>query len=165
MGRKKDLSPRKVAVVTILLKEKTLSQREIAQKTNVSQKTVSRIKVSLGSGNEYNHNRVGKTYRRPKLTPRSTRTLMNLCLKNRKHTSTDLKKKMADYGIDVSSRTIRRKLFDGGLKARRPRKKAKITPAMAKKRLDWAREHANKTEEDWSKVTNPNLCFTYLNKS
>ena len=59
--------------------------------------------------------------------------------RNRKETSRELRINLLDRDIDVSARTVRRTLFEGGLKARRPKRKAKITPDMAKKRIDWAK--------------------------
>ena len=72
--------------------------------------------------------------------------------RNRKATRRQLKSNLLDRGIDVSARTVRRTLFEGGLKARRPRRKANITPDMAKKRLDWAKGLKDWSSNDWKKV-------------
>ena len=57
-------------------------------------------------------------------------------LKIKKLTIRKLRSNLLDKGIDVSARTVRITLFEGGLKARRPRRKAKITPDTVKKRLN-----------------------------
>ena len=66
-----------------------------------------------------------------------------------------LLKDWESHGVQVSARTVRRRLVESGLRARRPRKKPKLTPAMIKKRYEWARHHKNFTKDDWSKV-----CFS-----
>ena len=47
---------------------------------------------------------------------------MIMRLKNRRATSAEIKNDLEAAGVSVSSRTIRRRLFENGLKARRPRK-------------------------------------------
>jgi arginine repressor len=83
--------------------------------------------------------------------------------KNRRATSQDLKKYLEKYGVDVCTSTVHRKLISAGLPARRPRKKAKITPAMAKERLNWAYEVKSQFADDWCKVkkSDYNLLKTY----
>jgi len=53
----------------------------------------------------------------------------------------------------VSDRTVRRRLVEAGLPARRPRKKPFLTKKQQKARLIWAREHRHWTVEQWDKVT------------
>ena len=72
--------------------------------------------------------------------------------RNRKATRRELRSNLLDRSIDISARTVRRTLFEGGLKARRPRRKGKITPDMAKKRLNWAKGHKDWSSNDWKKV-------------
>ena len=52
--------------------------------------------------------------------------------------------------------TVLRRLLAAGRKARRPIKKQLLTTAMCKKRLVWAKTHANWTIEDWK-----NVMFTF----
>jgi arginine repressor len=82
---------------------------------------------------------------------------------NSRATSQDLKKYLEKYGVDVCACTVRRKLISAGIPARRPWKKAKITPAMAKKRLNWAYEVKYQFANDWNKVKklDYNLLKTY----
>lgn len=163
MGKKSDLSPRKVALIKVLLDQKQQSQREIAKRLQISQKSVNRVSQAVKNGHGYSPARVGKCGRKTKLSPRTQRKLVQMARKNRRATSQDLKKYLEKYGVDVCASTVRRKLISAGLPARRPRKKAKITPAMAKKRLNWAYEVKSQFADDWSKVKKPdyNLLKTY----
>ena len=71
-------------------------------------------------------------------------------LRNRRKTSNamanDLKN---EYNIEVSARTVRRRLQTSELKYRMAKKKPLLTTASRKKRLSWAREYI---DFDWSKV-------------
>lgn len=154
MGKRSDLSPRKVALAKCLLQEKHYTQGEIADRLKISQTSVCRLKKSLDSGSEYAPSRVGKCGRKNKFSPRTERKLIQIAKKNRRATSKDLKMSMEQYGVNVCDSSIRRRLIAAGLPARRPRKKAKITPAMAKKRLAWAKEVQKQFGNDWSKVRN-----------
>ena len=83
----------------------------------------------------------------------SDRILVRSSLKDRRATSTDLKRSLEESsGVQVSSRTIRRRLLDAGLGARRPRHKPLLTKKMQATRLKWAREHAKWTKTQWEKV-------------
>lgn len=159
MGKKSDLSPRKIGIAQTLLDEGQYSQVEIAKRLKISQKSVSRINKCRLERSVYEQNRAGKCGRKQKFSPRSLRTLTNMALRNRKLTSNELRINMLEYGVDASSRTVRRKLHSEGLRACRPRKKAKITPTMAKNRLEWAKGLQHWTAVDWQKV---NSQFTYL---
>ncbi|KAG8275525.1 DNA-directed RNA polymerases I, II, and III subunit RPABC1 [Homalodisca vitripennis] len=87
----------------------------------------------------YEPRRVGKCGRKRKLNDRLVRKLKNITTMNRRNTTKQLTEQINEYGANVSTRTVRRVLSAEGLKACRPRKKQKITPAMAKKRLQWAK--------------------------
>lgn len=47
---------------------------------------------------------------------------------------------------------MQRRLAENELIARKPARKLKLTAAMIKKRLDWARKYKNFTSQDWEKV-------------
>jgi len=141
MGKKKDLSPRKKALIEFHLNDILLSQRDIARKLNVSQKSVSRIHQSVREGSTPTVKRVGRCGRKKKISPRTERQLVHSVVCNRRVTSSELANNLKDTaGVVVSSSTVRRTLIDNGMKAYRPRKKAKITPSMAKKRLAWQKK-------------------------
>lgn len=162
MGKTSDLSPRTVALAKCLLQEKRYTQGEIADRLKISQTSVCRLKKFLDSGCEYAPSRVGKCGRKNKFSARTERKLLQIAKKNRRATSKDLKMSMEKYGVNVCDSSIRRRLIAAGLHARRPRKKAKITPAMAKKRLAWAKEVQEQFGNDWSKVRN--IKFPLINQ-
>ena len=60
------------------------------------------------------------------------------------------------WGMDVSRRTVSRRLVDDfSLKARKPAKKPRLTPAMKVKRLGFAKKHAKWTIQQWQQVSFP----------
>ena len=132
----------------VFLKETGLSQRAIAGKLGISQQTVSRVNQKLATGDVYETKRVGRCGRKRRSSRRDDRNLVRMCKKNRKATSGMLKKCWESSGIIVSASTVRRRLLENGLHARRPLKKPKLAPAMILKRLDWAKEHQNWTYVD-----------------
>ena len=67
-------------------------------------------------------------------------------------TSTDLQRELLATGVSVDSSTVRRRLIEAGRLARTPIKKQLLTPAMKRKRLDWARKYQSWTAQDWKKV-------------
>lgn len=147
MGKLNDLSPRKRALIKFHLEETTFSQKEIAKKLEISPALVCRVKKSLAAGGDLGVSRAGRCGRKKKLSPRDERKLVKMAKDNRRATSRDLKAKLEAYGVSVSDSYVRRKLTESGMPARRPRKKAKITPTMAKKRLEWAK-HVSETFKD-----------------
>ena len=87
-----------------------------------------------------------------KTTANDDRMIMRLALKNRRATSAEIKNDLEAAGVSISSRTIRQRLFENGLKARRPRKKPYLNKKQRKNRLIWAKEHKEWTKEDWARV-------------
>jgi transposase len=73
-------------------------------------------------------------------------------LKNRRLSSKDISADMAEAGVKVSARTVRRRLCSAGLKARIPRKKPFLNTAQRMKRVKWCKDHQYWTEDDWGKV-------------
>lgn len=102
MGKKSNLSPRKVAEVKLLPKETTYSHMVIASKLKISQKSVSRIKVCLLDNASYGNNRAGKCGAKPILTPRSKRKLVSLSLRNRQLSSKELSDQMKQDGTAIT---------------------------------------------------------------
>jgi transposase len=141
------LSPEKrLAVVAEI--QKGLSVREIGCRTDVSKSTVQRIRDGLP-----NIHRTSKVGRPDKLSEQT----MRLCIrgiitgsyKSASAIATELKKNL---GIDVSERTVRRILNNGGLKALEKQKKPKLSAKNVRARLDFARSHRDWTVSDWEHV-------------
>jgi transposase len=155
MGRKSDLSPRKRGQIKVLLDVTNLTCRQIAQKCGVSKNSVSRIKIQMEHGSSGSPKRKGKCGRKRLTTVQDERSLVRLSKSNRKFTSRRLMIEMNAAGVQLSSRTVRRRLIEAGLRAYRPRKKPRLTETMKKKRLQWAKQFAKWTVDDWKRV-----CFS-----
>lgn len=151
MGKNKDVTPRKQAQIKILLQE-NMTGREIANKVKVSESVVSRMKHKLANGECLTPKKKKNSGRKRVTTTKDDRFLIREVKKNRRITSNNLMVRLHESGVSVSARTIRRRLCEGGLPARRPRKKQKLTAAMAIKRKLWAENYIEWTEKDWDKV-------------
>jgi len=75
-----------------------------------------------------------------------------MCVANRKMPKSLLTKQVDDEGIQVSQRTVQRRLAEVGLMARKPAPKPKLTKGMMTKRLKWARKYKTFTAENWKRV-------------
>lgn len=163
MGKNKDITPRKRAKVEILLKH-SITVAEIAKEIGVSKRSVYRLKQKLASNKSFSPNRVGKCGRKRKTSTRDDSLLIRECKKNRKGTSKELQGIMEQSGIQISSSTVRRRLFQAGLRACRPLKKQKLTKQMKQKRLQWTNDLQTWSKEDWEQVKiityNINICDT-----
>lgn len=155
MGKRSDLSPRKRGQIKVLLENTELSQSDIARKLGVSQQVVSNVKKVLAHGSSGTPKRKGRCGRKRLTSSTDDRALVRLSRNNRKFTSRRLWTEMCLAGVELSARTVRRRLLDAGLRAYRPRKKPKLTAVMMKKRLDWAKQFKDWTTEDWERV-----CFS-----
>lgn len=153
MGRGVDLTPRKKSEVKTLLLHTNHSQRMIAQLAGISKSAVNKIKINLDQNQPLSPKRKGKCGRKRITTTRSDRKIRDICLQNRKKSAGFLTQIVQESGIRVSKRTVQRRLAEEGLTGHRPVKKPRLTEAMKKKRLAWAREHRLKTVEDWNKVS------------
>ncbi|GFX64180.1 transposable element Tcb2 transposase [Trichonephila clavipes] len=58
----------------------------------------------------------------------------------------------SSLGAPVSSRTIRRRLFEGHLESRRPLHVLPLTPTHRRLRLEWCRARGNWTAAEWNQV-------------
>ena len=80
---------------------------------------------------------------------RENRELVRISLRDRRLTSTQLKREWSETSqVSSSSRTVRRRLDDAGLYGRVSRK----TDRHKLIRLNWAKEHKNWSVHDWNKV-------------
>ena len=110
----------------VTLRGEAYSYMEIAKKLgNVATKSgvrnvCERFKATNTFKNMPKNGKIKKT------TANDDRMIMRLALKNRRATSAEIKNDLEAAGVSVSSRTIRIRLFENGLKARRPRKKTHL---------------------------------------
>jgi transposase len=84
-----------------------------------------------------------------KTTVREDRMLVRMSMKNRRMTSSDIRKQSA---VDISTSTVRRRLLKAGLQGCVAAKKPLLTVAHKKARLDFARRHKDWGVEEWKRV-------------
>lgn len=152
MGKRKDLSPRKKGQIQFLLEETNFTHLEAAKKLGISPQVVSVYARRLKEGTAMSPRRSGTCGRKRLSTERSDRKLVQLCLRDMRATSENLHQLWQECGVAASSRTVQRRLWDSGLKSRKPKKKPLLTAAMMKRRLAWAWQYHSWTSDDWYKV-------------
>lgn len=148
-----DITPKKRSKIVTLALFCQKSQRDIAKTCKVSQKTVSNVIRLYKSTGSVSPRRLGKCGRKRKTTRRDDRRLLQESIRFPKKTSSQLKRDLPQIAGAISSRTVRRRLWDAGRPARRPIKKQLLTQVMKRKRYAWAKAHEHWTPEMWSRVT------------
>ncbi|KDQ19122.1 hypothetical protein BOTBODRAFT_484406 [Botryobasidium botryosum FD-172 SS1] len=96
-----------------------------------------------------------------KLSQRTTSRLRRTSRKSRRTTLAKLRDDIAPY---VSTRTVSRALAVGGIKKHPLAPRPQLTPIDARRRLAWAREHANWKDEDWQGVIWSDECSVEKSK-
>lgn len=152
MGKKKDISAVKRQEISTLLLHVNKTIREIANLAKVSIGTVHNIKTTMNNNAKNTGNRKGRCGRKRLTTPRDERKIEQICTNNRRMSLATLKNEVNNAGIAISPRTLQRRLIEKGFNCRRPARKPRLTEAMRKKRLEWAKKFEKWTEEDWEKV-------------
>ncbi|GFV92283.1 uncharacterized protein TNCV_3951381 [Trichonephila clavipes] len=87
--------------------------------------------------------------------PVNAKLFSNREISRRFATTKVIKQQLQDINVNVSERTVRRKLKDLNFKTCRPARKPKLTPAMKAKRLNWAKQWRDKDMDFWKSV-----CFS-----
>jgi DNA-directed RNA polymerase I, II, and III subunit RPABC1 len=118
MGKRKDLSPRKKGQLSVLLEETNLNQMKIAKKIGLSPQAVSMYAKRLKEGIATFPRRISACERKKLTSERSDRKLVQSCIKDRKATSEKLHRQWRESDVAASSHTVRRRLWDSGLKSR-----------------------------------------------
>lgn len=152
MGKTKDLSPRKVGQIKVLLKETCMKQKEIARKLKISPQSVSLIKKKEENHRDLGPKRKGNCGRKRKTSPRVDRKIVKLALGNRRLSCRKIATLLAEEETNLHPRTVNNRLLEAGLRAYRPRKKPRLTQAMIRSRYEWAKQHAQWSSDDWKKV-------------
>lgn len=152
MGKKADLTPAKKVEIKTLLETGLFSNRQIAKQCGVGPASVDRIKKNLENSTPLLDGRTSRTNIARCTSERADRKIRQICDANRKASLGTLGHLIREAGVSVSERTVRRRLAENGMKARRPARKPRLTPAMVKARISWAKEYANFTIDDWNKV-------------
>jgi transposase len=152
MAKCKELTDNQKSQILALLKSNAFSQRDIAAQLQVSRGAVRNVLAKMKTDTVFFKGRCLPRLKRRVTSARDDRRIVSLLKEQKKTTLNNLRKKLADQGVVVSSRTLRRRLSASGYRGCRPAKKPRLTPAMKQKRLEWAKKHRNWTSEDWSKV-------------
>lgn len=139
------------AVKIVTLMEEGYSQREVAQRIGVHHTTVGRCLRRFRETDSYTR-RPGQG-RKKSTSQIDDRFIRQQALRNRFLTGNELKNRLRDVrNVEVSSRTVRRRLNGFGLTARHPAKGPLLTREHKRARLDFAREHVEWTLNDWQRV-------------
>lgn len=136
--------------VIVALHEENLSNREIAARVGCDRRTVDRLLSRHSMGESLTPR--SKSGRPRKTTQRDDSTMSRMVLRDRRITAGAIQAEMQHRGVNVSARTVRRRLTNAGFLARRPIRKPFLSKKMKKSRLEWARSHQNWTVDDWKKV-------------
>lgn len=131
--------------------EAGVSQRRVAEVLNVSQSVVSRMwNRYLVTGNA-SHNHGGG--RRRSTTVRQDRFLVIQARRHRFQNATSLNNDFQNAtGVQISTQTLRNRLHESGLRARRPAIRVPLTPRHVQERLLFAQNHVRWTINDWTPV-------------
>lgn len=145
MSRKVYSNDLKLQIVK--MHEKGEAQSVISKLFDINKSVVSRIiKRYTERGTTVGPLRSG----RPRSTTRREDILITRqCQSNPFLSATKIK---AEVGLQISSRTIQRRLVEKGLYSRRPAKKPLLTKKQRINRLNFAREHLNWTVQKWNTV-------------
>ena len=120
----------------VTLSEEGYSGRAIARKQKISLCAVQEIiKKARETGSVNDRPRCGRP---ASTTPRQDRLLSHLSLSDRRATSKILKRELVDAtGVDVTTRTVRRRLQKAGLRGCVAARKPLQTPRHKSRRLAW----------------------------
>lgn len=131
--------------------------QHVANVLNVSKSVVHRV--------VRRHRETGSYKRRrgqgPKFatSSRDNRFMVLTSLRNRTFTHVKVRNELQrSRGVNVSTRTVRRRLADTGIRSYRALRAPKLTPAHREKRREYARKYGQWTEEQWSNVLFTDEC-------
>ena len=124
----------------VVLNEEGYSLNSIANRLRIGRRTVQEIVKKYAETGDV-QDRLGRG-RKKKTSSREDRKIIQASIKDRRKSSTDIAREMKEeIGLELSSRTIRRRLLDTGLKSCRAKKKPLLSEKARQKRLQWALEH------------------------
>lgn len=150
MGRGKSLSDdvREKIVRGFLagIKQSEMAKNYVMNRSVVS-RVIKRYKDTASS------KRLRNTGRPKKTSDRADRKICNLAKVDPFLSSRRIMEELKQNGgIEISARTIRRRLVHAGLFARRPAKKPLLSKKNRRSRLQFARDHLNWTFDMWKRV-------------
>ncbi|OXA56016.1 Transposable element Tc1 transposase [Folsomia candida] len=135
----------------ISLHQKGLRYIKISQKTKFKVPAIQRIIQKWKStGSVANKRRTG---RKRKTTPRIDRQILKKINSNRFLSAPKIVEEIqSQHGVSISNQTVRNRIKEQGYKGAVARKKPFISKRNQLKRLQWAKDHAAWTTDDWKRV-------------
>ena len=128
-----------------------VSQRHVARLLNVSQSVVSRMWNRYQTHGDPSHRHEGGRSRAT--TQRQDRYLLIQARRQRFRNATLLNNDFRNAtGVRISTQTVRQRLHEFGLNARRPAIRVPLTQRHVQDRLDFSRIHVRWTIRDWTPV-------------
>jgi len=149
MGRKKDLTPNKVAQIAVL-HDAGFTQQRIAERLHVSQSSVQKSLTRLREQGNY---KARKRTGRPRMTsPRTDSVIRRIVTANPSATASFIATQLPE-GVQPSVWTIRRRLKnDFNLPAYRPAKKPLLSAKNIRDRRNFCSAYRLWTKEEWARV-------------
>lgn len=145
-----DMSPTDVARAIALIQDGR-SQYYVSRVLNVTRSKVQRAVNRFNQHGEYS--RRSQCGRKRCTNDRDDRFIALNVLRDRRVTSVEVKNRLEDVRqVQVSERTIRRRLSDIGLHARRPATAPELLRNHRVERLRFAREHQNWGIDEWKNI-------------
>jgi len=135
----------------VALHKEEYSELLISERVRCSKNAVYNAVVKFQKAGTYSDAK--KSGRPQKTTPRDDHIIRRTAVRSPMSFASKMQSVLLAKGADVSRRTVSRRLVDDfGLKAYKPAKKPRITPAMKVKRLGFAKKHAKWTVRQWQRV-------------
>ena len=147
-----DITPCTRTKILTLYNYTNKSITEISKIVGHSKSSVYRIITKSIETGSIEGNRKSNCGRKSKASAEQIQMIITKSEMNPRITSSELRNYLSSLGIEVTSRTIRRYLFNAGRIARRPLKKQILTEKMKQARLQWAEDHKDWTQQQWRQV-------------
>lgn len=155
--------PEEVSQIIILLRE-GYSQREVAEILNTNKSVVQRAAARFRNTGSFKR-RPGQGAKR-KTTRREDRFIELQSLRKRFVTSRELKNDLRlATGTEISTKTVRRRLKEVNVSARKPATGPILTATHKRNRLNFCRNHQGWDEEQWKSVLFSDESRFLLNKN
>ena len=123
---------------------------EIAKKLHISVSSAYRTLKRIADLGCYSSRK--RTGRPRKTDTRGDRMIARIIKLSPKCSSSSVRARLPVSVRNVSTRTIRRRLFDGGLKSYAPARKPRLTPKNIKDRIRFCKQYRNWTPQQWERV-------------
>lgn len=144
----KDISAAKKAEICGMIQLRTHSNRQIAMMSGVSRHTVDR----LSKDGKTIASRAGRCGSKASTTASQDRLLLRNLRSNPLSSAAQLRDQWQAVGVTASLSTVQRRLRKMQCRAVMPRRVPKLTEAMKRKRLAFARAHQDWSSDKWSLV-------------